>query len=709
MIDYEYADLYLKNSIDKQLKITVEDGTVIDNSMLHSENFTLEESLCSQDSLAFGSCEASTLKFRVSNVISSLKGKWITVSETLAGNTDIPFQFGRYKVYSDKPTADRSWRDIEAYDAMYDILNTDVYKWYAKLSFPMTLKAFRDSFFEYLGILQEDMKLVNDSMKVERTITAEDYEEDADAITEALSGKDVINAICEINGCFGHINRSGNFEYIYLTEIVEGLYPRNDLFPADDLFPRETNTARLTGLYIDCVYEDFVTNNITQLQIRQEENDIGVIVGKEGNTYIITGNFLTYGKGSDELGSIANNVLNKIAVAKYRPFECNAKGNPCISLGEPIRLFTKREAIYSYVLKRILTGIQGLRDNYVAEGVETYKVDANATHFSIVQLKGKMNILRRSIEETQSTIKDVEAGLESQITQTASEIRLVVKNTTDGLQSKITQTASKIESEVSRATEAEEKLSSRITQTESSITAEVSRATKAEEQLSSSIQLNAQQIQLRVQKDSVISSINQTAETIKIKADKLQLDGDTRITGGTIHIEAEESVENIIQLGRQDTLVQMGTDGVKATADTREAIFQYSQIGITNNSSSGGLIARLNDDGTGISSLGWNSYSDRRLKHDIKPLDIDEAAAFIYRLTPSEYVYNYDSSETPRHGLIAQEVKEAMGDKAWALHRDDISLGDKTYQGLEYQELIADLIATVQSLNRRVLELEGRQ
>lgn len=109
------------------------------------------------------------------------------------------------------------------------------------------------------------------------------------------------------------------------------------------------------------------------------------------------------------------------------------------------------------------------------------------------------------------------------------------------------------------------------------------------------------------------------------------------------------------------------------------------------------------------SSFGWNSYSDRRLKHDIKPLDVDEAAAFIYRLTPSEYVYNYDSSGTPRHGLIAQEVKEAMGDKTWALHRDDISLGDKTYQGLEYQELIADLIATVQSLNKRLLELEGRQ
>ena len=702
MVNYKYAGLYQKDSIDKQVRIEY-GGGVITNEELFSESMELTESLCSESELHFGSCEASVLKFKVANIMQPLIGKWLTVTETLDGNTDFPFQFGRYKVYSDKPTADRKHREIQAYDAMYDILNADVADWYNTVlpnkDSTMTMKNFRTSFIQHFGLEQEEVQLINDDMVVEKTIEPSE-----------ISGKDVITAICEINGCFGHIARNGKFRYIYLDQEIQGLYPSNDLYPADDLYPREPKSTGIgKGLYISCDYEDFLTKTISKLQIRQEENDIGAIIGTGSSCYIIEDNFLVYGKGAEDLKNIAENIYGKISGIIYRPFECDAKGNPCLEVGDAVRLSTRYELIETYILKRTLKGIQALRDAYSADGVEEYSENVNSLNRSILQLKGKTNILTRTVEETQSTIKDVEAGLESQITQTASEIRSEVKNTTDGLQSQITQTATDITLEAQRATAAEGELSGRITLTAEDIALEVQRATEAEGELSANIKVNSEQIQLRVQNDSVISSINQTAESIKIKASKLQLDGDTQITGGTIHIETEESVENIIQLSRPGTLVQMGNDGVRATSDTREGVFQYSQIGVTNQSSSGALIARLNDDGTGISSLGWNSYSDRRLKHDIKPLDVDEAAAFIYRLTPSEYVYNYDASGAPRHGLIAQEVKEAMGDKAWALHRDDISLGDKTYQGLEYQELIADLIATVQSLNKRVLELEGRQ
>lgn len=54
----------------------------------------------------------------------------MTVRMSLGGHTDVPFQFGRYKVDSDTPTADRTCRDVVAYDALYDILNADVAAWY---------------------------------------------------------------------------------------------------------------------------------------------------------------------------------------------------------------------------------------------------------------------------------------------------------------------------------------------------------------------------------------------------------------------------------------------------------------------------------------------------------------------------------------------------------------------------------------------------
>lgn len=175
MIDYKYADLFKQNSVDIQLAIISDDGKIhITNTEFHEEEFELTESLCSESELTFGACEAGTIKFTVSNVFLPMKGKWLTVKMTVGGNTANPLQVGRYKVYSDTPTADRSCRDIVAYDAMYDIVNADVAEWYneilPKKTSTTTLKKFRDSFFKYFGITQETVDLINDSVTIEKTV-----------------------------------------------------------------------------------------------------------------------------------------------------------------------------------------------------------------------------------------------------------------------------------------------------------------------------------------------------------------------------------------------------------------------------------------------------------------------------------------------------------------------------------------------------------
>lgn len=96
----------------------------------------------------------------------------MTVRMSLGGHTDVPFQFGRYKVDSDTPTADRTCRDVVAYDALYDILNADVAAWYntvfpshkeqqkdkdgktttVTVYDPVTMKQFRDSFLSTSGL-----------------------------------------------------------------------------------------------------------------------------------------------------------------------------------------------------------------------------------------------------------------------------------------------------------------------------------------------------------------------------------------------------------------------------------------------------------------------------------------------------------------------------------------------------------------------------
>lgn len=163
-----------------------------------------------------------------------------------------------------------------------------------------------------------------------------------------------------------------------------------------------------------------------------------------------------------------------------------------------MRLPTRYELIESYILKRTLKGIQALRDDLEADGEEYRTNGANGIQKSILKLKGKSNVLERTIEKTQSTITDVEKGLQSQITQTATEIRTEVKNTTDGLSSRITQNASSITAEVKRAQGQEVELAAAIKINEDKITAEVTRASEAEGDLSGKIEVTATKIRSEV-------------------------------------------------------------------------------------------------------------------------------------------------------------------------------------------------------------------
>lgn len=718
MVDYQYSNLFLKDSVDKQLNIVSDDGKInITNTELHQEKFELTESLCSESELTFGACEAGMIKFTVSNVFLPMKGKWLTAKMTLDGHEDKPFQIGRYKVYSDTPTADRTCRDVVAYDDLYDILSSDVADWYnqilPKKDSKVTLKQFRDSFFNHFGVEQEEVSLVNDEMIIEKTVevtassSGSSDTAEKSTIGEAISGKEVLSCILEINGCMGNIGRDGKFRYVYLTQEMQGLYPANDLYPADDLYPRNPKSTSISkSQYISAQYEDYIVRTIDKLQIREKENDIGVIVGDGGNTYVIEGNFLVYGKETKELNKIGEKTLSKIKGIIYRPFSADCKGNPCLEVGDAVRLTTKYELIETYILKRTLKGIQALRDDLEADGEEYRTSKVNGIQRSILQLKGKSNTLERSIEETKSTIVDVEKGLQSQITQTASEIRAEVKNTTDGLSSRITQNASSITAEVNRATSAEGTLSSKITQTAESITAEVSRATEKEGQLAAAIQVNAEGITSKVSRDSVVSEINQSAEGLKIRADLLELRGSVEMTGGYVHIDATESTDNLVELKREGTLVQMGTDGLRSAADTRELTASYSDVTVRDTSAN--TIAQMLSSGKGISSYGWESYSDKRLKHGVESLDREKSTALIQSLRPCRFVYNYDQNGHYRHGLIAQEVLAAIGDEDWAICSENPDPDGNMYYALDKTELIADLIAAVQLQHEEIENLKER-
>src|SRR5699024_1292068 len=139
---------------------------------------------------------------------------------------------------------------------------------------------------------------------------------------ETLQGLEVLKAICEINGCFGQIDRYGKLKYKYLQQT--GLYPSETLYPDKELYPSEAggdgNPIEVVPIYKQPMeYEEYLVRGIDGLTIRQEEGDIGASVGYGENPYIIEGNFLIYGKDASELSSIANTIYTAISGRTYRP------------------------------------------------------------------------------------------------------------------------------------------------------------------------------------------------------------------------------------------------------------------------------------------------------------------------------------------------------------------------------------------------------
>ena len=93
MIDYQYEDLFKKDSVKKNLIVDFGEFQ-IGNNRLYAESFELSESICLQDELRFGCCEASVLKFKCRNEFGELKNKWFNVSMVLDENADMPFEIG---------------------------------------------------------------------------------------------------------------------------------------------------------------------------------------------------------------------------------------------------------------------------------------------------------------------------------------------------------------------------------------------------------------------------------------------------------------------------------------------------------------------------------------------------------------------------------------------------------------------------------------
>jgi hypothetical protein len=695
-ISEEIKKLYIEDGTPIELEVRFKDNAfpTIKGSDVLSEQMTLHESICEEEQLKFGGCNASSFELTVFNLNSGIKGYEIE-PVLITKKTEIPL--GVFYVETIEKYAGKDYKKLTAYDKMR-YFDVDVKDWYDSLTFPISVKNFRDSLCNYVGVEQNEATLIVDNIMLTKELDS----------SNGINGLSLMKQICEISGVFGRMDRYGKLDYLSLESSM--LLPADDLFPANDLYPSAGSGSSENSfniptslMYEHPLVEDFFTSNIDGVIIVDSEG-AQVLTEYNQNPYYVQDNFVIIGQTHETITALANALLSKISSISYRPINSSKiKGQPYVECGDFISGEVNGYGFEAYVFQRDLTGIKALRDAYICKGKEMLENDMNG-------VTAQLQRLNKTTEKVKTSVQVTEKGLES---------------------------------EVKRATDAENELSTRIEQTEQQIVLRVDSATGKIVQVSligdtgSGTEFKVDADNINLSASDVINllsggTINLTGKNIAITSDNFSVTKEGKMTCNDANIEgdinaktfksefyyngqkysemrlsAEAYEDNVGYLIMQELISILG-------AKLRRTIITPTSVGVYEDGyPKTGDYAEVETAGfftNGTAYLGSSPVisSDKSIKINIQSLDTHKSSDFIYALNPVEYKYKDGTSDRLHHGFIAQELHDSM-QSDWGVYCDaNIDTGENGGKAIRYEELIADLVATVQSQNERIAELEKK-
>lgn len=695
-ISEEIKKLYIEDGTPIELEVRFKDNAfpTIKGSDVLSEQMTLHESICEEEQLKFCGCNASSFELTVFNLNSGIKGYEIE-PVLITNKTEIPL--GVFYVETIEKYAGKDYKKLTAYDKMR-YFDVDVKDWYDSLTFPISVKNFRDSLCKHVGVEQNEVTLIADNIMLTKELDS----------SNGINGLSLMKQICEISGVFGRMDRYGKLDYLSLESSM--LLPADDLFPANDLYPSagsgdSENSFNISTslMYEHPLVEDFFTSNIDGVII-VDSDGAQVITENNQNPYYVQDNFVIMGQTHETIMSLANALLSKISSISYRPINSSKiKGQPYVECGDFISGEVNGYGFEAYVFQRDLTGIKALRDSFICKGKEMIENDMNG-------VTAQLQRLNKTTERVKTSVQVTEKGLES---------------------------------EVKRATDAEGELSTRIEQTEKQIVLRVDSATGKIVQVSligdtgSGTEFKVDADNINLSASDVINllsggTINLTGKNIAITSDNFSVTKEGKMTCNDANIEGDINAKTFksefYYNGQKYSEMRLSAEGYEDNvgylimqelisilgAKLRHTIITPTSVGVYEDGyPKTGDYAKVETAGfftSGTAYLGSSPVisSDKSIKINIQSLDTHKSSDFIYALNPVEYKYKDGTSDRLHHGFIAQELHDSM-QSDWGVYCDaNIDTGEKGGKAIRYEELIADLVATVQSQNERILELEKK-
>ena len=324
------------------------------NEDLVEESIELIESIEDSQSLQFKGCIASQLDFKVADIVQDLRGEYVEV-DIKAGTTEALPLFRGYVYTQTNQTQEDIFTEFSCFDILKSVRGEDIKTWYNSLTFPITIKNFRDSLFTHLGITQDTVTLPNDAQSIKKESV------------DTLYAGDVLEAICQANGRFGQIGRDGKFYYRTLDIITEGLYPSTHTFPSSTTYPSGENARAIFSpkYYRSVRYEPFSAEAIDQVII-VKANNATERTGSGTNALVLEDNIVA--RNFSSFATPLANIYAEVERRPYIPMDLKCVGLPFMECGDIFLSYTTKNVVRSYILRRRLSGIQALLDNYEGEG-----------------------------------------------------------------------------------------------------------------------------------------------------------------------------------------------------------------------------------------------------------------------------------------------------------------------------------------------------
>lgn len=416
------------NGNQKLIQLNFSDNTTLDDDSIVAESFSMRQALCEESQLAFGLTASTEVSIQIFNAEKQYKGLSVNI---IMGAVDeeenyYTMDLGTYKIEEDIRSDDRVYRTLTAYDPLYYVLNEDYSTWYSSLNSTFTLKQFRDSFFSHIGITQETYTLIQDSVTLHKK----------SGVT-SLSGRQIIQAICETSACFGFINYDGKFQYV--SPSVGGRhFPADDLYPSNDLYPGDgadividASDDEAAPIYGGLVYSDYYTHKITGARFAYTENTPSASTGTSTNQYQFEDSVLYYGQSAANLQSIAATFVNATGGFFYIPASIKARARVWAQLGDMLIVQAGANSVLMPILERDMQGITALYDTYTAKGSEYYMYSANSLTARMTENEAKTAEVNDAVVELDDDINNPVTGVKVTFQQELDSLEATVAGTTE--------------------------------------------------------------------------------------------------------------------------------------------------------------------------------------------------------------------------------------------------------------------------------------